>query len=192
MSVLLCSWLDCNRNTYMDQKLQPPLSFNLSSLCIIIWTSLVTQMVKHLPRTRKTQVQSLGWEDLLEKDMATHSSTLVWKMPWTEEPGRLQSMGLQRVRHGWATSLTIIILSWAVTRLLHFSQEKSQTGTSLVVQWLRLRLPMQRVQIRCLVRDLRSHMPRGQKTKTKHKTQKHYCNRFNKLLKNGPLQRNKI
>ena len=67
MSVLLCSWLDCNRNTYMDQKLQPPLSFNLSSLCIIIWTSLVTQMVKHLPRMRKTQVQSLGWEDLLEK-----------------------------------------------------------------------------------------------------------------------------
>ena len=99
MSVLLCSWLDCNRNTYMDQKLQPPLSFNLSSLCIIIWTSLVTQMVKHLPRMRKTQVQSLGWEDLLEKEMATHSSTLVWKMPWTEEPGRLQSVGSLGVGH---------------------------------------------------------------------------------------------
>ena len=107
MSVLLCSWLDCNRNTYMDQKLQPPLSFNLSSLCIIIWTSLVTQMVKHLPRMRKTQVQSLGWEDLLEKEMATHSSTLVWKMPWTEEPGRLQSMGSQS--QTWLSDFTFTL-----------------------------------------------------------------------------------
>ena len=50
-------------------------------------------MVKHLSRMRETQVQSLGWEDPLEKEMATHSSTLAWKIPWTEEPGRLQSMG---------------------------------------------------------------------------------------------------
>ena len=56
-------------------------------------------MVKHLPTMQKTQVQSLGWEDLLEKEMATHSSTLAWKIPWTEEPGRLQSMGSQRVGH---------------------------------------------------------------------------------------------
>ena len=48
---------------------------------------------------RETQVQSLGWEDPLEKEMETHSSTLAWKIPWMEEPGRLQSMGLQRVRH---------------------------------------------------------------------------------------------
>ena len=48
-------------------------------------TSLVAQMVKHLPTMRETQVQSLGWEDPLEKEMATHSSTLVWKIPWTEE-----------------------------------------------------------------------------------------------------------
>ena len=54
---------------------------------------------------RETRVQSLGWEDPLEKEMATHSSTLAWKIPWTEEPGRLQSMGSQRVRHDWATSL---------------------------------------------------------------------------------------
>ena len=54
---------------------------------------------------RETQVQSLGWEDPLEKEMETHSSTLAWKIPWMEEPGRLQSMGLQRVRHDWATSL---------------------------------------------------------------------------------------
>ena len=50
---------------------------------------LVAQMVKHLPAIRETWVQSLGWEDPLEKEMATHSSTLAWKIPWTEEPGRL-------------------------------------------------------------------------------------------------------
>ena len=56
-------------------------------------------MVKCLPAMWDTWVRSLGWEDSLEKEMATHSSTLAWKIPWTEEPGRLQSMGLQRVRH---------------------------------------------------------------------------------------------
>ena len=55
-------------------------------------------MVKHLPTMRETRVQSLGWEALLEKEMATHSSILAWKIPWVEEPGRLRSMGLQRVR----------------------------------------------------------------------------------------------
>ena len=59
----------------------------------------VAQMVKHLPTMRETKVQSLGHEDPLEKEMAPHSSTLAWKIPWTEEPGRQQSMGLQRVRH---------------------------------------------------------------------------------------------
>ena len=54
---------------------------------------------------QETQVQSLGQEDPLEEEMATHSSILVWKIPWTEEPGRLQSMGSQRVGHDWATSL---------------------------------------------------------------------------------------
>ena len=52
-------------------------------------------MVKHLSTTLETQVQTLGWEDMLEKEMATHSSILAWKIPWTEEPGRLQSMGSQ-------------------------------------------------------------------------------------------------
>ena len=60
---------------------------------------LVAQMVKHLSAMLETQVQSLGREDPLEKEMATHSSTLALKIPWTEEPGKLQSMGLQRVRH---------------------------------------------------------------------------------------------
>ena len=56
-------------------------------------------MVKRLPAMQETRVRSLGWEDTLEKEMATHSSTLAWKIPWTEEPGRLQSMGSQRVGH---------------------------------------------------------------------------------------------
>ena len=54
----------------------------------------------------ETRVQSLGWEDPLKKEMAIHSSTIAWKIPWTEEPGRLRSMGLQRVGHDWATSLS--------------------------------------------------------------------------------------
>jgi len=59
----------------------------------------VAQMIKNLPAMLETQVRSLGWEDPLEKGMATHSSILAWRIPWTEEPGRLQSMGSQRVRH---------------------------------------------------------------------------------------------
>ena len=59
----------------------------------------VAQMVKCLPTMWEAPVRSLGWEDLLEKEMATHSSTLAWRIPWTEEPGGLQSMGSQRVGH---------------------------------------------------------------------------------------------
>ena len=68
--------------------------------------SLVAQIVKCLPTMQETWVQSLGLEDFLEKEIATHSSILAWKIPWTEEPGRLPSMGLQRVGHYWATSLS--------------------------------------------------------------------------------------
>ena len=62
-------------------------------------TSLVAQMVKRLPAMRETWVRSLGQEDPLEKEMATHSRTLAWKIPWMEDPGRPQFMGSQRVRH---------------------------------------------------------------------------------------------
>ena len=61
--------------------------------------SLVTQSVKNLSEMQETCIRSMGQENPLEKEMATHSSTLVWKFPWAEEPGRLQSMGLQRVGH---------------------------------------------------------------------------------------------
>ena len=81
-------------------------------ICTLVWfcyqirSSLMdTVGVKNLPTMQETWVKSLGWEDLLEKGMATHSSILVWKIPWTEEPGRLQSMGLQRVRHDWETNI---------------------------------------------------------------------------------------
>ena len=66
------------------------------------WTELNWTM-------QETWVRSLGWEDPLEKEVATHSSILVWKIPWTEEPGRLQSMGSQRVGHDWETSLSFFI-----------------------------------------------------------------------------------
>ena len=61
--------------------------------------SLVAQMVKRLPAMQETQVQSLGWEDPLEKEMTIHSSILAWRIPWTEEPGGLYPMWSQRVRH---------------------------------------------------------------------------------------------
>ena len=70
---------------------------NGNPLQYVLGASLVAQRLKHLPPMRETQVQSLGWEDPLEKEMATHSSTLAWRIPWMEEPGRLQSMGSQRV-----------------------------------------------------------------------------------------------
>ena len=66
---------------------------------LVTKSSLVAQMVKRLPAVRETWVQSLGQEHPLEKEMATHSSILAWKIPWTEEPGRLKSMGSQRVGH---------------------------------------------------------------------------------------------
>ena len=72
--------------------------------------SLVAQMVKSLPAMQETWVRSLGQEDPLEKEMATHSGTLAWKIPWMEKPGRLQSVGLQRVGHDQATSLSLFKL----------------------------------------------------------------------------------
>ena len=66
-----------------------------SDLIIHMSPSLVAQLVKNVPAVQETQVQSLGWEDPLEKEMAPQSSILAWRIPWTEEPGGLQSMGLQ-------------------------------------------------------------------------------------------------
>ena len=73
--------------------------------------SLVAQRLKHLPAMRDTWVQSLGWENPLEKEMATHSSLLAWRIPWAEEPGGLQSTGSQRVGHDRTTSLSLSLWS---------------------------------------------------------------------------------
>ena len=73
--------------------------------------SLVAQMLKHLPAMWETWVRYLGWEDPLEKKMATHSSILAWRIPWMEEPGGLQSTGSQRVGHDWATSFSFSLSS---------------------------------------------------------------------------------
>ena len=72
-------------------------------LLLLFWASLVAQLVKNPPAMRQTWVRSLGWDDPLEEGMATHASILAWKIPWTEEPSRLRSMGSQRVRHDWVT-----------------------------------------------------------------------------------------
>ena len=74
---------------------------------VTFWTSLVAQMVKRLPAVCEIWVPFLGQEDPLEKEMATHSSALAWKIPWMEEPSGLQSMGSQRDGHEWATSLSL-------------------------------------------------------------------------------------
>ena len=75
-------------------------------------------MVKNLPAMWETWVQSLGWEDPLENGTVTHCSILAWRIPWTEEPGGLQSMGSQRVRYNWAT-FTFIMLSFDFLHKLH-------------------------------------------------------------------------
>ena len=98
---ILESSLDC-------KEIQPVHPEGSQSWIFIRRASLVAQTVKHPPTTWETQVQSLGWEDPLEKEMATHSGILAWKILWMEERGRLQSMGSQRLRHDWTTSLSFI------------------------------------------------------------------------------------
>ena len=82
-------------------------------LPLCMGTSLVAQMVKNLPAMQETWAGSLGQEDSLEKGMATHSSVLAWRIPWTEEPGGLQSMGSQRVGQDWASN-TFILSSYSI------------------------------------------------------------------------------
>ena len=83
-------------------------------------TSLVAQMVKRLPAIAETRVQSPGWEDPLEKEMATHSSIIAWKISWTEEPGELQSKGPQRVGTTERIALTYL-LSYILGILVFYS-----------------------------------------------------------------------
>ena len=89
--------------------------FLCSGFLVAPRTALVAQTVKRLPTMRKNGIPSLGWEDALEKEMATHSNTLAWKIPWMEKRGRLQSVGLQRVGHDRVTSLSFFLVaeSWS-------------------------------------------------------------------------------
>ena len=85
----------------------------------------------------ETQVRSLGQEDPLEKEMTTHSSILAWRIPWTEEPGRLQFMGLQKVEHGWATNTHTQSLSFSNSKLNNltiWSESKCESQNSGIVK----------------------------------------------------------
>ena len=90
----------------------------------LIRASLVAQTIKNLSAKKETWVRFLGWEDPLGKEMATHSSILAWRIPWTEESGGVHSMGLQRIRHNKMANTCLI-------------------GASQVAEWLRICLPMQ-------------------------------------------------
>ena len=104
--------------------------------------SLVARMVKNLSAMWETWVGSWGWENSLEKRTATHSSALAWKTPWTEEPGRLQSIASQRVEHDWATNTLIFFLVITVLTqspgwsLCHFSLPHSNPPSTLLPSWL--------------------------------------------------------
>ena len=90
-----------------SQKLREKLAFQVSIL--------VAQTVKGLPTMLETQVRSLGWEDPLEKEMATHSSTRGWKIPWMKDPGGLQSMGSQRVRHDFTFTIPFCVCTTSLS-----------------------------------------------------------------------------
>ena len=87
----------------------------------------MAQKVKNLPAMRETWIRSLGWEDPLEEVVATHSNILAWKLPWTEEPGRLQSMGWQRVRHDWTQQSTLSCAGRVFRELRKFGRSLAVT-----------------------------------------------------------------
>ena len=114
---LLNSWLQSLSAMILEPKkikcltvsiVSPSICHEVMGLDAMIFqsASLVAQRLMHVPAMQETWVRSLGQEDPLEKEMATHSSTLAWKIPWTEEPGRLQSMGSQRVGRDFTFTFT--------------------------------------------------------------------------------------
>ena len=107
----------------------------------LLWASLVAQMVKNLPVIQETGIRSLGWEYPLEKGMATDSSILAWEIPWTQESGRLQSMGSQRVWHNWAinTLSSLMTKSSLETKvcLISFLTSNSSSPFSYIIKVLK-------------------------------------------------------
>ena len=102
--LILTNFINSARNM-MSTCLFEGLELNWWVILQALRTSLVVQLVKNPPATQETWVRSLSQEHLLEKEMATYSSILAWRIPWAEKPGGLQSMGLQRIRHGLVTTL---------------------------------------------------------------------------------------
>ena len=98
-NIFVFLWKYCSID--FQNRISAPREIWMHNSCF--WPSLIAQLVKNLPAMQDTRVWSLGWEDSLEKEMATHSSILAWRIPCTEEPGMLQFMGSQRVRHDLAT-----------------------------------------------------------------------------------------
>ena len=115
------SLINLSKVESLPQHLHPfPVSFYRSSL-ISTWNTfsfLAAQMVKTLPATQETQVQSLGWEGPLEKGMDTHSNILAWRIPWAEKPGGLQSIVSQGVRYNWETNIFILFIHFLFIYLL--------------------------------------------------------------------------
>ena len=98
--------------------------------------TLVAQMIKNLPAMQKTWVLSLVWEDPLEKGMVTHSSILCWRIPWTEEPGSLQSIRLQRVGHGWATDTFSFTFHFQASTRRELKEKRAEMKAEWI--WLEL------------------------------------------------------
>ena len=103
----LREWLRQGTSTLKRQTCRTQQANSIQWSRVFIRGSPVAQMVNNPPAMKETRVRSLGQEDPLEKGMATRSSILAWRIPWTEEPGGLQSMGSQRVGHNWATELSL-------------------------------------------------------------------------------------
>ena len=100
---------------------------------LYIWgVSLIAQSVNNLPAIQETQIQYLGQEDTLEKEMETHSNILAWRIPWTEELGGLQSMGSQRVKHDWATNMSLFCFSINTLFKIPYSNVLGLAGGSVV------------------------------------------------------------
>ena len=118
-SCLFTSMIHCPTEPEIKNKYSERKKF-LLFLCFgwlvnLLSTSLVAQTVKNLPAMQETRIQSLGLEDSLEKEMATHSNILAWRIPGMEEPGGLPSVGLHRVRHDWRDLAAASILAWRIS-----------------------------------------------------------------------------
>ena len=109
--VYLRFYVSCIPPTFLEYRVLKDISCHF---LVRSWTSQVAQMVTYLPAGQKTWIWSLGQEDPLEKWMATPSSILAWRIPWTKLPGGLQSMGLQKVRHDWVNNTSLSFTSFKV------------------------------------------------------------------------------